>query len=80
MLTSPSLPLPPPPPPAHRQPCRRHRAYYYYLTEQGKNYEQTMLDIAAYAAQESIPYRWLLLDRYAPRICVACALCVSALV
>lgn len=39
-------------------------AYYYYLTEQGKNYEQTMLDIATYAAQESIPYRWLLLDSW----------------
>ncbi len=49
-----------PVPPSPRGP---HRAYYYYETEANKNYEQTMLDIAAYAAQESIPYRWLLLDR-----------------
>jgi hypothetical protein len=39
------------------------RAYYYYNTEKNKTYEETMIDIAAYAANASLPYRWVLLDR-----------------
>jgi hypothetical protein len=44
--------------------CGCCRAYYYYNTEVNKTYEETLLDVAAYAAQESIPYRWILLDRW----------------
>ena len=32
-------------------------AYYYYKTEDGKTYEQTMLDVVAYARELDIPYR-----------------------
>ena len=37
--------------------CLRAGAYYYYLTEANKTYEQTMLDVKAYADQNKIPYR-----------------------
>jgi len=39
-------------------------AYYYYLTEDGKNYEETMVDIKAYADKEGIPYRHWLMDSW----------------
>lgn len=32
-------------------------AYYYYNTEPNKNYEETMLDIKAYADAFDIPYK-----------------------
>jgi len=32
-------------------------AYYYYNTEDGKNYEQTMLDVRDYAHTKNIPYK-----------------------
>lgn len=37
---------------------------YYYNTETGKDYEQTLKDVWAYAAQEGIPYRNILLDSW----------------
>ena len=33
-------------------------------TETGKNYEDTLLDVHAYAEANAIPYKWILLDRY----------------
>jgi len=39
-------------------------AFYYYTTEVGKNYEETMLDIASYATKENIPYRYWLADSW----------------
>lgn len=33
-------------------------AYYYYNQEPGQNYETTMLDVAAYARDEKIPYKY----------------------
>ena len=45
-------------------------AYYYYYTEpdpSGKGratYEQTLLDVHAYAQQEHIPYKYVLLDSW----------------
>merc|ERR1712079_510730 len=32
-------------------------AYYYYKTEPGKNYQQTIIDVKAYADKEKIPYK-----------------------
>lgn len=50
-------------------------AYYYYHTEgmlpkrgppytPGKTYEETLIDVKAYAAQEGIPYKYVLLDSW----------------
>jgi hypothetical protein len=39
-------------------------AFYYYTTEQNKTYEQTMLDVHAYARREDIPYRYWLADSW----------------
>ena len=39
-------------------------AYYYYQTEPGKTYEETLLDVAAYAKRAAIPYRYVLLDSW----------------
>ena len=35
-------------------------AFYYYTTEAGKNYEDTMLDVATYAKTAGIPYQYVL--------------------
>ncbi|KAK7089407.1 hypothetical protein V1264_024716 [Littorina saxatilis] len=39
-------------------------AYYYYNTEQNKTYQQTMLDVKAYADQVNIPYRYWQYDSW----------------
>ena len=39
-------------------------AYYYYHTEPGKNYQETMLDLKAYADKEKIPISWILYDSW----------------
>eukprot|EP00730_Choanoeca_flexa_P001442 TRINITY_DN10639_c0_g1_i1.p1 TRINITY_DN10639_c0_g1~~TRINITY_DN10639_c0_g1_i1.p1 ORF type:complete len:746 (+),score=195.33 TRINITY_DN10639_c0_g1_i1:3-2240(+) len=39
-------------------------AYYYYQTEPHKNYEDTLLDVYAYAQEEQIPYKYILLDSW----------------
>lgn len=39
-------------------------AYYYYRTEPGKNYETTLLEMAGYLKNESIPVRLLQLDSW----------------
>ncbi len=39
-------------------------AYYYYNTEPSKDYEQTLLDVKAYADSEGIPYKYVLLDSW----------------
>ena len=39
-------------------------AFYYYLTEQNKTYEQTIVDVKAYADKEGIPYRQWLMDSW----------------
>jgi hypothetical protein len=39
-------------------------AYYYYKTEDGKNYQETILDLKAYTVAANIPIRWILYDRY----------------
>jgi len=39
-------------------------AYYYYYTEPNKTYEDTILDIHAYAAEAGIPYRHWLADSW----------------
>jgi len=39
-------------------------AYYYYTTELNKNYEETMLDVAAEAQKQNIPYRYWLADSW----------------
>lgn len=44
--------------------CHNAGAYYYYLTEANKTYEQTLLDVYAYAQQSGIPYRGVLLDSW----------------
>ena len=36
----------------------------YYQTEPNKNYEDTLLDVKAYADNVSIPYRYILLDSW----------------
>lgn len=43
--------------------CLRSR-YYYYKTEDGKNYEETVLDLKQYTLRESIPIRWILYDSW----------------
>lgn len=40
------------------------KAYYYYLTEAGKNYEDTLLDVYNDAQIRQIPYRMILLDSW----------------
>lgn len=32
-------------------------AFYYYNTEDGKNYQQTILDVKTYAEKMKLPYR-----------------------
>jgi hypothetical protein len=32
-------------------------AYYYWLTEDGKDYQTTMLDVVDYSIKNGIPYR-----------------------
>ena len=39
-------------------------AYYYYKTEDGKNYEETILDLKAYTVREKVPIRWILYDSW----------------
>eukprot|EP01062_Namystynia_karyoxenos_P072843 TRINITY_DN693_c0_g1_i1.p1 TRINITY_DN693_c0_g1~~TRINITY_DN693_c0_g1_i1.p1 ORF type:complete len:850 (+),score=240.54 TRINITY_DN693_c0_g1_i1:91-2550(+) len=39
-------------------------AYYYYQTEPGKNYEDTLIDVQAYAKKVGIPYKYVLLDSW----------------
>ncbi|CAK8679724.1 unnamed protein product [Clavelina lepadiformis] len=39
-------------------------AYYYYHTEEGKNYETTMLDVVEYAKSTDIPYGYLQYDSW----------------
>jgi len=39
-------------------------AYYYYQTEPSKNYEDTLVDVLAYAKKVSIPYKYVLLDSW----------------
>jgi len=46
-------------------------AYYYYQTEgqtgrvgRGKTYEETLIDVKSYAVQNSIPYKYILLDSW----------------
>jgi hypothetical protein len=39
-------------------------AYYYYTTEAGKNYEETMIDVANQAKKDNIPYRYWLADSW----------------
>lgn len=39
-------------------------AFYYRGPEHGKNYEDTVLDVHAYAAKTGIPYRYILLDSW----------------
>jgi len=39
-------------------------AYYYYQTEPNKNYEDTLIDVLAYAKEKSIPYKYVLLDSW----------------
>ena len=34
-------------------------AYYYYNTEKNKTYEQTVLDMKAYADKSKIPYKYM---------------------
>ena len=35
-------------------------AYYYYKTEDGKNYEETILDLKAHTVAQQIPIKWIL--------------------
>ena len=39
-------------------------AYYYYNPEAGKNYQQTMIDVKAYAESVGLPYQYTLLDSW----------------
>lgn len=39
-------------------------AYYYYNTEPNKNYEDTLIDLKAYADNNEIPYKYILLDSW----------------
>lgn len=39
-------------------------AFYYYLTEHGKNYEDTLLDVHKYSVSQGIPYKHVLLDSW----------------
>ena len=39
-------------------------AYYYYKTEDGQNYEDTIIALKAHADQEKIPIRWILYDSW----------------
>eukprot|EP00659_Diplonema_papillatum_P007521 gene7521-11520_t len=39
-------------------------AYYYYNTEEGKNYEQTMVDVAASMITQKIPVKHWLMDSW----------------
>ena len=37
-------------------------AYYYYKTEEGKNYEETILDLKQYTLEQRVPIRWILCE------------------
>lgn len=39
-------------------------AYYYYKTEDGKNYQETIIDVYKYAVKEKIPYKHWLMDSW----------------
>lgn len=54
-MTSSKLPRPI----CHKRPCCLCSlgAYYYYVTEKGRNYEDTLLDVEKYAKDKNIPYR-----------------------
>ena len=39
-------------------------AFYYYNPEAGKNYQQTMIDVKAYAESVGLPYQYTLLDSW----------------
>lgn len=39
-------------------------AYYYYHPESGKSYEQTLLDVHAYAVKEKIPFQHVQIDSW----------------
>lgn len=39
-------------------------AFYYYHTEPNKDYQDTLLDVHAYAMQEKIPYKHLQIDSW----------------
>jgi len=39
-------------------------AFYYYVTEEGKNYEDTLIDVKRYAEAVHIPYHYVLLDSW----------------
>jgi len=39
-------------------------AYYYYITEKGKNYEDTLIDLADALSADNIPVRYWLLDSW----------------
>ena len=39
-------------------------AFYYYHTEAGKNYQETMLDVARYHEEIGLPSKWLLMDSW----------------
>lgn len=39
-------------------------AFYYYLTEPGKNYEDTLIDVHTYAQSEQLPFHYVLLDSW----------------
>ena len=39
-------------------------AFYYYETEEGKDYEDTLVDVKAYADEQGIPYKYALLDSW----------------
>ena len=39
-------------------------AYYYYHTEPGRDYARTIVDVAAYAESQRIPYRYWLADSW----------------
>ena len=47
-------------------------AYYYYKTEEGKNYEETILDLKQYTLEQQVPIRWILCEK--PRSCRLAAL------
>eukprot|EP01079_Euglenida_sp_SAG-EU17-18_P001622 gene1621-2852_t len=49
---------------AHKKQDTDNGAYYYYNPEPGKTYDQTLLDVQAYARSEGIPYRHVQLDSW----------------
>jgi hypothetical protein len=41
-----------------------HGGYYYYNPEEGKNYQETLVDVKNYAGSVGIPYKFYLLDSW----------------